>query len=383
MSYNSIRPGQIWLDTSGKPIQAHGFSVFYSEQDQTYYWYGENKEKTRGGIFNTVWHWGVRCYVSKDLYNWEDKGLIIPPQPDDLSSPLHPTYCMDRPHIIYCEKTGKYVAWLKIMCGATSQFMSVMQADQFLGPYKFVRKIYKPLEMDTGDFALAVDQETKKAHFIFDRPHFELITATLTDDYTAVSGEYSTHYTNLHPPFSREAPAYFYAGGKHFLITSGTSGYYPNPSQVCTFHDFHGEYIDLGDPCVDDTDHTSFYGQFTCVLQVAGTDLYIAMADRWKPTAFGKWFGRKYYKMVKKAMESPRHANLTVPDRSPRTVGKLPQKLQRHIENTSIARYVWLPIQWSDDMPVIRWYDAWRIEDFKTGDKGAAKNFLSPQMHSH
>ena len=27
MSYNAIHPGKVWLDTSGKPIQAHGFSV--------------------------------------------------------------------------------------------------------------------------------------------------------------------------------------------------------------------------------------------------------------------------------------------------------------------------------------------------------------------
>ena len=39
--YHSITPGATWLDTNGKPIQAHGFSVFY--KDSTYYWYGENK----------------------------------------------------------------------------------------------------------------------------------------------------------------------------------------------------------------------------------------------------------------------------------------------------------------------------------------------------
>ena len=44
--YNSFKPGQVWLDTNGKPIQAHGFSVFY--KDGTWYWYGENKEKTDG-----------------------------------------------------------------------------------------------------------------------------------------------------------------------------------------------------------------------------------------------------------------------------------------------------------------------------------------------
>ena len=27
--YNSIRPGEIWLDTSGKPIQAHMPRLFF------------------------------------------------------------------------------------------------------------------------------------------------------------------------------------------------------------------------------------------------------------------------------------------------------------------------------------------------------------------
>lgn len=365
MLYNSFHPGEEWLDTAGKPIQAHGFSVFYSEKDGVYYWYGENKEKTKGGIDNTVWHWGVRCYVSRDLYNWEDKGLIISPTPDDLSSPLHPTYCMDRPHILYCEKTGKYVAWLKIMCGTTSQFMSVMEADSFLGPYTFVHKIYKPLDMDTGDFALAIDEDTRKAYFIFDRPHFEVVTATLSDTYTEVTGEFSEHYTNLHPPYSREAPTYFRRNGKHYLFTSGTSGYYPNPSKVCTFDDWHGDYTDLGDPCENDTFGTSFFSQFTCVLRLPGTDNYIAMADRWKPTKQQQKMGRKYLKLIEKAMSGDRHADLIKPDKSVRPAGKLSGKRMRHPENTSISRYVWLPIEWEHDKPMIRWYNEWKWEDMR------------------
>lgn len=192
--YHSFKPGKKWLDTNGKPIQAHGFSVFFSEADGVYYWYGENKEYTKGGPFNTIWHWGVRAYSSKDLYNWTDLGLIIEPEPDDLKSPLHPTYCMDRPHIVYCKKSGKYVAWLKIMANVTSQFMCVLQSDNFTGPYQYVHKMYKPLKMDTGDFTIAVDEKTGKGYLIFDRPHFQLITATLSDDFTETTEEYSVHY---------------------------------------------------------------------------------------------------------------------------------------------------------------------------------------------
>ena len=82
MRYNSFHPGQVWLDTNGKRIHAHGGSILY--ENGRYYWYGENKEKTTGE--NGIWHWGIRCYVSDDLYNWEDLGLIIPPEPDDPAS---------------------------------------------------------------------------------------------------------------------------------------------------------------------------------------------------------------------------------------------------------------------------------------------------------
>lgn len=104
-------PGKVWLDTKGERIQAHGGSVFYLEG--VYYWYGENKEKTDPA--KGIWHWGVRCYTSTDLYNWKDQGIIIPPEPEDETSSLHPTSYMDRPHIIYNTKTNKFVCWLKIM----------------------------------------------------------------------------------------------------------------------------------------------------------------------------------------------------------------------------------------------------------------------------
>lgn len=41
MGYHSFRPGQTWLDTDGKRIQAHGGSII--TVDDTFYWYGENQ----------------------------------------------------------------------------------------------------------------------------------------------------------------------------------------------------------------------------------------------------------------------------------------------------------------------------------------------------
>ena len=152
MSYNSFHPGQVWLDTEGKRIQAHGGSVIFI--DDTYYFYGENKEKTDGK--NGIWHWGVKAYSSKDLYNWKDEGIIIPPEPEDENSSLHPSAQMDRPHIIYNKATKKYVCWLKIMHKDGTQDETVLTADRFLGPYTKVREGLRPLNMSAGDFDLVV-----------------------------------------------------------------------------------------------------------------------------------------------------------------------------------------------------------------------------------
>ena len=105
----SIAPGQVWVDTDGNRIHAHGGAIL--EVDGTFYWYGENKERSTPG--SGIWHWGVRCYSSTDLYNWTDRGLIIPPDVDDPTSPLHPAMAMDRPHILWHPDSGGYVCWIK------------------------------------------------------------------------------------------------------------------------------------------------------------------------------------------------------------------------------------------------------------------------------
>src|SRR6056300_77044 len=97
--YNSFRPGEPWLDTAGKPIQAHAGSMI--AVGDTYYWYGENKEFTDGK--SGIESWGIRFYASKDLYNWEDLGPLIPPDEDDPDSPLSPAVFPERPHILFNE----------------------------------------------------------------------------------------------------------------------------------------------------------------------------------------------------------------------------------------------------------------------------------------
>ena len=356
--YHSIRPGQVWLDTEGKRIQAHGGSVMFI--DGTYYFYGENKEKTDGQ--NGIWHWGVRCYASKDLYNWEDKGLIIPPRPEDPSSTLHPSAKMDRPHIIYNRFTRKYVAWLKVMYPDGSQKETVLTADEFLGPYTIVREGLKPLNMSAGDFDLVVAPDGK-AYYYFERVHSETICADLTADYTDVTGYYSTHFPRPYPPFVREATAHFTRKWKQYLITSGTTGYKPNPSEVAVADSWHGPFTVLGNPHPGDSTNTSFHSQISSVFKVPGKkDLYIACADRWMP----QHMDLKYEQYMK---EYEMHFNKDI-HYDPSELG--PKAPGDVTVNTSLADYVWLPLrfvepcaEYPNGMVFIDWKDEWRIEDYE------------------
>ncbi|MET7899381.1 family 43 glycosylhydrolase [Streptomyces mirabilis] len=353
--HSSIRPGQPWHDTSGNRIQAHGGSITHI--DGTFYWYGENKENTKPG--SGIWHWGIRCYASTDLYNWEDKGLIIPPRPDDPGSPLHPAKQVDRPHIIYNASTKQYVCWLKIMGEITgeghTQESTVLVADDFLGPYRVVRTGLRPLGMNAGDFDLAVHPADGKAYYYFERIHSELVCADLTDDYTDVTGYYSTHFPHPHPPYVREAPAHFTRGGLHYLITSGTSGYFPNRSEVAVARSHHGPWTVLGDPHPDDAFGTSHRSQISQVFKHPHKkDLYIALADRWLPGLAPELTQR-----IQEGME--RHY-AGAPEPTAATPASFPQELLE--PDTSIADYVWLPLRFDGEVAFVDWHDEWRIEDY-------------------
>lgn len=345
--YNSIRPGQRWLDTKGERIHAHGGSVMYI--DGVYYWYGENKEKTDPE--KKIWHWGVRCYTSTDLYNWEDMGLIIPPELDNPNSTLHPEAYMDRPHIIYNKITKKYVCWLKIMHKDQTQSETVLTAEHILGPYTKVREGLRPLGMSAGDFDLVVAPDGK-AYYYFERVHSETICADLTEDYTDVTGYYSTHFPRKFPPYVREATAHFMRKGLHYLVTSGTTGYLPNPSEVAVGETWHGPFRVLGNPHPDDETNTSYHSQISSVFKVQGKkDLYIACADRWLPNKM-----HKKYEDYAKTFESFFNSEL-----KPGNV----EDIDCSLDNTSIADYVWLPFRFDGEMAYLDWKDEWRIEDYE------------------
>ncbi len=353
VTQHSIRPGQVWRDTEGKRIQAHGGAVFY--ENGTYYWYGENKDRTDGK--NAIWTWGIRAYASKDLYNWEDLGLIIPPDLKNRESGLYPEKHADRPHIVKCEKTGQYVCWIK-QSGDQGCFL-ILTADAFTGPYTIVRSEYRPFGMEVGDFDIEVDEKTKKAYLFMDGDHTGIIGMVLTEDYLAVERQVSRQYMGLKAPFCREGVTLFSREGNHFLLTSGMTGYVPNRSDSAVTKDWEEPFVSLGDPHVNDESRASFNSQLSDIFRVEGTDLFISIADRWVPDYP---VDAKRADLLERGIASstdPEHYSVSAEER-----GELSNSPMLENADTSKATYVWLPVSFKEGKPVIRWYGEWQIEDF-------------------
>jgi hypothetical protein len=191
-------------------------------------------------------------------------------------------------------------------------------------------------------------RRTGRAYFYFERVHSELICADLTDDYTDMTGDSSSHFPHPHPPFVREAPAHFVRDGRHYLITSGTTWYFPNPSEIAVADTHHGPWTVLGDPHPGDPTKTSFRSQMSCVFRhPEKEDLYIAMGDRWLP-------------------EIPADQSNVVEVFARLYSGEPHDGPPMQVESdTSIADYVWLPLRFEGEMAFIDWHAEWRVEDFE------------------
>ena len=72
------------------------------------------------------------------------------------------------------------------------QSETVCTADYILGPCEVVKEGIRSLGMSGGNFDLAVADDGK-AYYYFERIHGEIICADFNEEYTDLTGYYSTH----------------------------------------------------------------------------------------------------------------------------------------------------------------------------------------------
>ena len=309
MTHTQHKNGDLWLDTDGNPIQAHGGGML--QHGGAYYWYGENKDAenahgAEGALLDRVDVIGVSCYSSADLLNWKNEGVVLPAVPDDPSHDLHPSKVAERPKALFNAKTGKFVLWLHIDTGDYKYArIGVAISDSPTGPFAYIGS-FEPKGADSRDFT--VFQDTDGAAYLLHSSEWNatLYIACLSADYLNVTGESVRRFAQR----SREAPAIFNRGGKYYLISSGCTGWNPNPAEVAVADSVMGDWTIQGDPCVGADAETTFHTQSAFVIPCAD-GRFILMTDRWRP---------------------------------------------KDLRNSG---YAWLPIEWDGDRLILRWHETW------------------------
>lgn len=328
MVYSSFKPGLSWTDTKGKLIQAHGGQVqklTYKDKETgeevtTWWWVGE--DKTNGS------HGGICAYSSTDLYNWQFEGIVMRNvsnraalDEDEYFKELYKgktkeeldhiyeclsaeTAIIERPKLIYNEKTNKYILWFHAD-GPTQTSNSsyaaasagVAISDTPYGPFEFVERYrLNTCPEDQEDFhpeskGMARDMnlftdDDGTAYIIYSsEENLTLYISKLNSEYTYLAtppeeAEYGKDFIRLFPGAQREAPALFKRDNKYYLVSSGCTGWAPNQARYYMADSVLGEWENMGDPCVGDTDKTTFSSQSTCVFKT-DNDTFIFMADRW------------------------------------------------------------------------------------------------------
>ena len=336
-------PGEVWRDTAGHVINAHGGGILFHAG--VYYWYGEFKEgRTYLAKPNKAWGGtrviagGVSCYSSTNLYEWKKEGLALPSVAEDPDHDLACENVIERPKVIYNAKTKKFVMWLhQDSPDYAAARAGVAVSDSPTGPFQYLgsfrpnagvwpihvtEKDREPAATNilardfkggqmARDMTLFVDDDGQAYHFYASENNATMHVSLLTDDYLKPAGKYARILIGR----ETEAPAVFKRAGKYYLLGSACTGWEPNAARLAVADDLFGPWTELGNPCQGNDADKTYYCQSAFVLPVAGQpDRFIALLDRWK-----KW-------------------------------------------DLADSRYVWLPLECSPDgKPALRWQDRWSL----------------------
>ncbi len=327
-----------WPDHNGVHINAHGGCIL--KHGDFYYWYGEHK--TEGSRGNLAWV-GVHVYKSEDLLHWHDAGIAF-----DVHE-LKPGCVIERPKVVR-NPAGKFILWFHLEMDNTyaDAMLGIAVSDSPEGPFKLIDKcrpnpgiwpLNTPLELKDPERIRAASEEYSQLRYDnnprtpqvsvlgMDFEHGQQsrdMTVFVDDDLTAYliySSEKNstTHVAELEPSYTAftgrywrifpwrwmEAPVIFKHGGKYYFIGSDCTGWAPNAARSAVADSITGPWTELGNPAIDEGGDTTYGSQGTFAFKLS-EDRIIFMADQWRK------------------------------------------------ENAIDGRYLWLPVEWMDDRPVLR-----------------------------
>jgi beta-xylosidase len=270
-----MKNGQMWKDVDGNDIQAHGGCII--EHEGMFYWYGENKGQDNCPGRNRVDVIGVSCYSSRDLVNWKYEGLVISADRENPMSPLYYKKVLERPKVIYSEKTKKFVLWMHLdSADYTFAGVGIAVSDSPIGPFELI-DAKQPNRLDSRDMTIFKDHDGVAYLFHSSNWNKMMAISRLNEDYTDVDGFFK--YAMIDQ--SREAPALTTHNGKYYMVTSGCTGWDPNSALYSVADFVNGTWELIDNPCEGENYRRTFEGQSTYIFEVGGKKFL--MLDHWKP----------------------------------------------------------------------------------------------------
>lgn len=265
-----LKNGMLWKDREGNPIHAHGGYIISYEG--YYYWYGEDRRE----------NYYVSCYRSKNLADWEFCNHILTTESRTESYRVRTRLQLrnedggkvnlERPKVLYNEKTKKFVLWVHFENGKDYRDAAagIATCDTPDGDFVY-HGHFNPYGYMSRDCTLFQD-DGGTAYFISAaRDNADLFVYRLTDDYMNV--EYLVH--KLWQGEYREAPAVVKLREKYYMISSFCTGWAPNQGKYAAADSMEGRWSTLKEI----GDETTYGSQAAFILKVNGHILYYG--DRW------------------------------------------------------------------------------------------------------
>ncbi len=261
--------GGFIYDTDGNVLHAHGGCMI--KHGDFWYWYGEDR---RGDRY-------VSCYRSNDLRRWEFRRHVLTMGSE--CRPLHPgdtaslsengrRINIERPKVLFCGKTGKFVMWAHYENGRDYREAAacIATCDKPDGDFIY-HGHFRPFGHMSRDCTLFRDTDGASYFISASRDNADLHVYRLTDDLMNVESLVRVLFAGEY----REAPAVFRRGQRYYMLTSACTGWEPNQGCFSESTGVGEEWSRLR----NFGDKTTFHSQSAFVLPV-GDDLYY-FGDRW------------------------------------------------------------------------------------------------------
>jgi hypothetical protein len=189
---------------------------------------------------------------------------------------------VERPKVLYNEKTKKYVMWAHFENGMNNDYAraAVATCDTPDGQFVF-HGSFNPLGYMSRDCTLFKDDDGA-AYFISSSNNNEdTHVYRLSEDYLSAEELVNRLFVGE----LREAPVLFKRNGRYYILNSYCSGWDPNQCKYSSSDAIDGEWAPLKD-CADDT---TFDTQPAFAIKLGEEFLY--MGDRWSG---GEYFSSSY-----------------------------------------------------------------------------------------